>query len=94
MKSKHYIAPILAVSLVGLAVFTYWYDKSRGSATGDFGSSNSLPAAQPLITTALPTLRTFTLRVPWIGTVETQASVELTALVAGRVEVINAEDQR
>jgi RND family efflux transporter MFP subunit len=93
MKSKHYIALILAVSLIGLAVFTYWYDKFRGSATGNFASSNSSPAARPLITTALPALRTFTLRVPWIGTVETRASVELTALVAGRVEVINAEDQ-
>ena len=37
--------------------------------------------------------RTFTLRIPWVGTVESQSSVELTALVAGRVETIVAEDQ-
>jgi multidrug efflux pump subunit AcrA (membrane-fusion protein) len=38
-------------------------------------------------------VRVFTLRVPWIGAVEPRASIELTALVAGRVEVIDAEDQ-
>jgi len=94
MKSKHYIAKILTVSLIGMAVFTYWYDKSRGSATGNFASSNSSTIARPLITTSHPALRTFTLHTPWIGTVEAQASVELTAPVAGRVQVINAEDQR
>jgi membrane fusion protein (multidrug efflux system) len=93
MKSKHYIAKILAVSLIGMAVFTYWYDKSRGSATGNFASSNSSKIARSLITTAHPALRTFTLHTPWIGTVEAKTSVELTALVTGRIEQINAEDQ-
>jgi membrane fusion protein (multidrug efflux system) len=94
MKSKYYIVIMLVVALIGLAVFTYWYDKTRRSAAGNVASSTSSPVVQPLITTALPVRRTFTLRVPWIGTVETRASVELTALVSGRVEVINAEDQR
>jgi len=94
MKSKHYIAKFLAVSLIGMAVFTYWYDKSRGSDAGNFASSNSSPIAGSLITTAHPVLRTFTLRTPWIGTVEAKTSVELTVLVAGRIEQINAEDQR
>jgi len=93
MKSKHYIVKILAVSLIGMAVFTYWYDKSQGSATGNFASSNFPPIARSLITTAHPALRTFTVHTPWIGTVEAKTSVELTALVAGRIEQINAVDQ-
>jgi RND family efflux transporter MFP subunit len=93
MKSKHYIVKILAVSLIGTAVFTYWHDKSQGSATGNFASSNSSPIARLMITTSHPALHTFTRHTPWIGTVEAQVSVELTALVAGRVEQINAEDQ-
>jgi len=94
MKSKHYIAKILAVFLIGMAVFTYWYDKSRGSVAGNFASSNSSPMPRSLITTAHPALRAFTRRTSWIGTVEAKTSVELTALVAGRIEQINAEDQR
>jgi RND family efflux transporter MFP subunit len=94
MKSKHFIAKILTVSLIGMAVFAYRYDKSRGSATGNFASSNSSKIAGPLITTAHPALRVFTRHTPWIGTVEAKTSVELTALVAGRIEQINAADQR
>jgi RND family efflux transporter MFP subunit len=93
MKSKHYSAQILAVSLIGMAVFTYWHAKSQGAATENVASSNSSPIARPLITTAHPALRTFTRRTPWIGTVEAKTSVELTALVAGRIEQIDAEDQ-
>lgn len=94
MKRKHYIALILAVFIIGMAAIAYWYLKPRGPATESLVPSNSSPAAQPLIATARPILRTFTLRLPWIGTVEAQASIELTALVAGRVEIIKAEDQR
>ncbi|SPD73941.1 hypothetical protein PITCH_A2030085 [uncultured Desulfobacterium sp.] len=92
MKSKNYITLIVAVFISGM-VLAYWYMNHRGAASGNLVSSNYSPAAQPLITTAQPALRTFTLRVPWIGTVESQASVELTALTAGRIEVIHAEDQ-
>jgi RND family efflux transporter MFP subunit len=94
MKSKNYIALILVVSLTAIAAFTYWYMKPRGTATENIAPLlDSSSATQSLITTARPTIRTFTLRVPWVGTVEAQASVELTAPVAGRVEVIEAEDQ-
>jgi RND family efflux transporter MFP subunit len=93
MKSKHCVVLFVAVSIIGLAL-TCWYVKPPGSTPGNLVPLDSSPAAQPLITTAPPTLRAFTLRVPWIGTVESQTSVELTALVAGRVEIINAEDQR
>lgn len=92
MKSKHYIALILAVSFTGMAL-TYWYMKPRGSTMETLVTLDTLPAVPPLITTARPAMRLFTLRVPWIGTVEPQASIEVTALVAGRVEVIETKDQ-
>jgi RND family efflux transporter MFP subunit len=92
MKSKHYIVLIVAVSLAGM-VLAYWYMNHREPASGNLVPTNSSPADQPLITTAQPAIRTFTRRVPWIGTVEPKASVELTALVAGRVVAIEADDQ-
>jgi len=91
MKVKHCIALVLAVSLSGMAM-TYWYVKTRSSAMKPHATIETQLAVPPLITTALSAMRVFTLRVPWIGTVESQASVELTALVAGRIEVIEAED--
>jgi len=94
MKRKYYIVIMLVVALIGLAVFAYWYDRTRRSDEGNVASSTSSPVDRPLITSALPARRTFSLRIPLIGKVESRASVELTALMAGRVEVINAEDQR
>jgi len=94
MKSKYYFVIMLVIGLIGLSIFAYRYNRPSRSATGNVASSDSSPATRPLITTALPERRTFTLRVPWIGTAEAQASVELTALVAGRVEVISAGDQQ
>jgi len=55
--------------------------------------AQSQVAVPPLIATAPPVRRVFSRRVPWIGTVESQASVELIALVSGRVEAIAANDQ-
>jgi RND family efflux transporter MFP subunit len=92
MKSKHYFAIILAVFLTGLAII-YWFLQSWGSTMASHATLETSPAAPPLITTARPTKRAFTLRVPWIGTVESQNSVELTVLVPGRVEVVEAGDQ-
>ena len=92
MKVKYWIALILAVSLAGMAI-TYEYMKTRCSAVKPLATIETQPAVPLLITTARPAMRAFALRVPWIGTVEPQASVELTALVTGRVEVIEAEDQ-
>ncbi len=93
MKRKQYIVPAVVVCIIGLVALAYLFGKSRGSATEKLASPNSPTTSQTLIGTAPPTLRTFTLRVSWIGTVESQASIELTALVAGRVEAIDAGDQ-
>jgi RND family efflux transporter MFP subunit len=92
MKVKHCITLVLGVSLAGMAL-TYWYVTTRSSAVKPLATMEIEPAIPPLITTARPTIRAFRVRVPWIGTVESQGSVELTALVAGRVEAIEAEDQ-
>ena len=88
---KRGIVLILAVSLAGMAL-TYRVMK-RISAVKPPVAVETQPASPPLITTARPAMRIFTLRAPWIGTVEPQASVELAALVAGRVEAIETEDQ-
>jgi RND family efflux transporter MFP subunit len=92
MKIKHRIVLVLAFSLAGMAL-TYWYVRSQDSTVKPLAAMEFQPAVPPLITTARPTMRLFALRVPWIGTVEPRASVELTALVAGRVEAIETEDQ-
>ncbi len=91
MKVKHCITLLLAVSLTGLALT--WYMNSRGSTVTPVAAMERQPAVPLLITTAHPTMRLFALRVPWVGTVEPQAAVALTALLAGRVEAIVIEDQ-
>jgi len=92
MKIKHRTALILTVSLIGIPL-TYGYVKTHSSTVESNATIKTSPALPPLITSARPVMRQFTLRVPWIGIVESRASVELIAQVAGRIEVIEAEDQ-
>jgi RND family efflux transporter MFP subunit len=92
MKIKHRTALILTVSLIAI-LLAYGYVKIHSSTVESIATIKTSPALPPLITTARPVMRQFTLRVPWIGTVESRASVELIAQVAGRIEVIEAEDQ-
>jgi RND family efflux transporter MFP subunit len=92
MKIKHCIAYALAVSFAGMAL-TYGYEKSRPADARPQPAATSSAAAAALITTARPQIRTFTQIVPWIGAVESRASVELTAPMAGRVALIAAGDQ-
>jgi RND family efflux transporter MFP subunit len=92
MKVKHWIALILAGSFFSVPL-TYSFMKSGGLIAESLAAVKSSPALPQLITTARPARRSFTLSVPWIGIVESQASVELTAMAAGRIEVIAAEDQ-
>ncbi len=49
--------------------------------------------AAPLFATSQPATRTFVVRLPWIGVVQSQATVQLTALVPGEVKAIEVEDQ-
>ena len=92
MKTKHYITLALVVAIIGFGAYALLHIAPRESAAGKTASDSS-SAPESLISTAYPTKRTFTLQVHWVGTVESQTSIELTALVAGRVESIDAEDQ-
>jgi len=92
MKARYGIAIILIVLLAVLAV-TLWNRNSRRTEEVSPAAREIQSAAAPLVTTARPVRRTFSLRIPWIGTVESAASVELTALAAGRIDAIEVEDQ-
>jgi RND family efflux transporter MFP subunit len=92
MKVKYCVVWVLAVSLAGMAL-TYWYVTTRGAVGRPLATMETRLAVPPLITTARPTMRLFTLRVPWIGIVKPQTSVALIALRVGRVEAIETEDQ-
>ncbi|MGE5190499.1 MAG: efflux RND transporter periplasmic adaptor subunit [Gemmatimonadota bacterium] len=93
MKKISFATLVPAVAIIGLGAYALWRVESRKPVAGSIASDSS-PTAGSLIGTARPARRTFTLRVHWIGTVESRASVELTALAAGRVVAIDAEDQR
>jgi len=80
------------VAIIGFGAYALLPIQPRESAAGKTASDSS-SAPESVISTAYPTKRTFRLQVHWVGTVESQASIELTALVAGRVESIDAEDQ-
>ncbi len=87
------VVPAAVIVLIGLLFFTYWHIRSRGSADTNAIKSDSSPADGVFIKTALPVRHTFISRIPWIGTVKALSSVDLIALVAGRVEAVYAGDQ-
>ena len=92
MKKKDYIIFILGALVIGLVAYIFWQSKAREPVAGNI-ASDSLPPTLSVIRTMHPARRTFTVNIPWIGIVEPQASIKLTALVAGRVESIDAEDE-
>jgi RND family efflux transporter MFP subunit len=92
MKIKHCIT-LMLVAIALTAALTFWYVSTRVSAVKPLNTVRTQAGVDALITTSRPAVRVFALRVPWIGTVESRASVELTALVAGRIEIIDVEDQ-
>jgi RND family efflux transporter MFP subunit len=92
MNTNHCIALILTASVAGTAV-TYSFMRYRESAMRAAAASNKPPEVPVLLSSALPARRSFTLDVPWIGTVESRASVEMITLISGRVETLQAEDQ-
>ncbi|ORJ61302.1 efflux RND transporter periplasmic adaptor subunit [Geothermobacter hydrogeniphilus] len=92
MKNKYLTILMMVVVIIGFGAYALLHIGPLESAAGKIATDSS-SAPEPLISTAYPTKRTFTLQVHWVGTVESQVSIELTALVAGRVEAIDAEDQ-
>lgn len=93
MKALGYVLLVVAVGAASAGA-TWWLMSSRRAPVEHHGPASSQPEAPPLIVTSQPSRRTFTRQVPWIGTVQSQASVRLVALVEGRVEAIEAKDQQ
>lgn len=65
---------------------------ATGLSTSNPQALTSVTAEANLITTARPLRRDFVLTIPWMGEVESQQKVHLTALEAGRVVSISAAD--
>jgi len=93
MKNRFLAILLMVVVFIGFGAYALLHTELRDSVAGNI-TTDSSSAPEPLIITAYPAKRTFTLRVPWVGPVESQASIGVTALVAGQVEAIDAEDQR
>jgi RND family efflux transporter MFP subunit len=92
MRAGPYIGLALVVATVSV-VLTYWCLKIWAPAAEGHAAAQHESAIPPLLSTSQPATRAFVTRAPWIGTVETQALVDLTALVAGQVEAIAVDDQ-
>jgi RND family efflux transporter MFP subunit len=92
MKRSSGIAWMLAAAVAGMGL-TYGFIGSRAAKAGPRPLKPAAAAVAPLIATAHPQMRPFSQDVPWIGDVESRASVALTAPVAGRVVRITAGDQ-
>ncbi len=84
---------ILIVIVVGGIGVVSWYLASRRAGGEGPVPAGRAPTLDSVIVSSLPVERTFSQRIPWIGTVESRASVELKALQAGRVESLEAGDQ-
>jgi RND family efflux transporter MFP subunit len=94
MRARPWLTVLSVMLLAGAggALVTYRYLQTEGPVGGR-PAAGARPTAPPVIAASPPTIRTFSLRIPWVGLVQSQASVELTALVPGRVEAIEAKDQ-
>ncbi|MEJ2689530.1 MAG: hypothetical protein P8130_06185, partial [Deltaproteobacteria bacterium] len=82
MKVKNCTPPNLAVSLTVIAL-TYWFMNGRRGPMAPLVPSKTSPASPSLLVTAHPTRHDFRQQPTWNDTVEPQASVASTALVAG-----------
>ena len=93
MRTRQWIVVILVV-IVAAVSFGLWYQygKNRPLTAGPSPVDRS-SIATALIATSPPVTRTLSQRVPWVGTVESQALVQLKALQAGRVEAVEAQDE-
>lgn len=82
---------ILVLVLSGLAL-VWWREERAATAPGNQPPPSATPPpASSLVTTARPVLRTFSRSIPWIGVVESKATVPVTALVDGRIRKIEVE---
>jgi RND family efflux transporter MFP subunit len=84
---------ILAVIAVGTFALIYWYIRPRQSEAGRGVASPVQSMEARLIAVAPPAVKTFVVHVPWVGTVQSTSTIELIALVAGRVQSVEAIDE-
>jgi RND family efflux transporter MFP subunit len=84
---------ILVLIAAGISALIYWYVRLRQSEAGRGAPREAQSMETRLIATAPPAIRTFIVRVPWVGVVQSSSTVELVALVAGRVQSIEATDE-
>jgi len=87
-----YVIGFLAIGSMAAFVLAPKYGNGSDRQETLPGAGEDRPASSQLITTSRPQMHAFTLRLPWIGTVESRASVEVTALTAGQVVEIPASD--
>jgi RND family efflux transporter MFP subunit len=62
-------------------------------AGGILGPNALAAGVYPLIVTSKAAFHSFVQQVPWVGIVQSRASVQLSAFVAGRVEAVEVKDQ-
>lgn len=93
MRRVIWVILILAVITVGTFALVYWYIRPRQSEAGR-GVPSAVPSMEGrLIAVAPPAVRTFVVSVPWVGTVQSTSTIELIALVVGRVQSVEAIDE-
>jgi len=87
-----YVIGFLAIGFIAASGFALKFADGSDRQETPPGAGEDRPAATALIATSRPQMHAFTLRLPWIGTVESRASLEITALTAGRIVEIAASD--
>lgn len=93
MRHRVWVVLILVLIAVAASALIYWYvrpeqsDAGRGPPYDAQGIENRVIAVSP------PAVRTFVVRVPWVGAVQSISGVEMKALVAGRVQSLEATDE-
>jgi RND family efflux transporter MFP subunit len=90
MRVVYWLIAILAGAILGAGI-VYWRLERRPSAGEP--AQVSRPVTASLIAVSQPVVRTLSRQVPWVGAVQSRASVQLKALQSGLVEVIDAADQ-
>jgi len=90
MRIVYWLLAILAGMALGAGI-VYWRLERRPSAGEP--AQESRPVTAPLIAVSQPVVRTLSRQAPWVGVVQSRASVQLKALQAGLVEAIDAADQ-
>ncbi|MCL5282137.1 MAG: efflux RND transporter periplasmic adaptor subunit [Planctomycetes bacterium] len=93
MRRGVWIVLLLVLIAAGVAALIYGYIRPPRREAGQGSRRESRSIESRLIAVAPPTVRTFVVRVPWVGVIQSTSTVELIALVAGRVQSLAATDE-